>query len=153
MKIGEVRLQHAQECVLLTAANSQVGPGMCPRKYRNKLKQLARQMATSLYLSGSSVPADMSQCMDVMMMYVTAPTAAMRKGRYAVSGSIILKHKSDAWMSPKVRDAIRKGQSISLCLFDDHTSVPVTNNATEQPANGHAFCIKLRVVLGKRWSS
>ena len=94
-------------------------------------------MATS-----SSVPIDMSQCMDDMMMYVTAPTAAMREGRYAVSRSIILKHKSDAWMSLKLKDAIRKGQSISLCLFDDHTSVPVTNNATEQPANGHAFCIR-----------
>jgi hypothetical protein len=48
VKISEVRLQHAKECVLLTAANSQVGPGMCPRNYRNKLKQLARQMTTSL---------------------------------------------------------------------------------------------------------
>ena len=38
------------------------------------------------------------------------------------------------------------------CLFDDHTSAPATNSATEQPANGHAFCAKLRVVLGKRWS-
>ena len=54
MKIGEVRLQHAQECVLRTAANSQVGPGMFPRDYRNKLKQLTRKMATSLCLSATS---------------------------------------------------------------------------------------------------
>jgi len=77
--IGEVRLQTAQECVLLTAANSQVGPGMCPRNYSNKLRQLAGQMATSLFLSGSSLPTDMSRGVDVMMMYVTAPTAAMRE--------------------------------------------------------------------------
>ena len=91
--------------------------------------------------------------MDIMMMYVTAPAAAMRERRYAVSRSIIPRHKSDACMSPKLRDAIRKGQSISLCLYDDHTSAPVTNDSTEQPANGHAFCIKLWAVLGKRQCS
>ena len=152
MKIGEVRLQHAQECVLLTATNSQIGTGTCSRNYENKMRQLANQMAESLFLSGSSVPTDMSQGMDVMMMYVTAPTTAVREGRYVVSSSIILKQKSNAWMSPKVQDAIRKGQSISFCLFDADTSSPVTNSTTEQPANGHAFCVKLRVVLGKRWS-
>ena len=150
--IGEVRLQHAQECVLLTATNSQIGIGIGNKNYENKMRQLADQMARSLFLSGSSIPTDMSQGMDVMMMYVTAPTTAMREGRYVVSSSIILKQKSNAWMSPKVQDAIRKGQSISFCLFDAHTSSPVTNSTTEQPANGHAFCVKLRVVLGKRWS-
>ena len=55
-------------------------------------------------------------------------------------------------MSPKLRDAIRQGQGISLCLFDDHTSTPVTNDDIKQPANGHAFCIRLQVVLGKGWS-
>jgi hypothetical protein len=107
--IGEVRLQTKQERVLLTAANSQIGPGMCPRNCRNKLRQLAGQMATSLFLSGNSLPTDMSKGVDVMMMYVTAPAATMREGRYAVSSSIILNHKSDAWMSPKLKDAIRKG--------------------------------------------
>ena len=75
----------------------------------------------------------------------------MRGERNVVSSSIILNHKSDAWMSPKLKDAIRKGQSISFCLFDDHTSAPVTNDSgAKQPENGHACCVKLRVVLGKR---
>ena len=145
MLICETVLQQGQECVLLTALNSQIGPGIHPKIFRNKPVHQARQMATSMFLSGSSVPTDMSQGMDVMMMYVIA------QGRYAVSSSIVLDHKSDAWMSPKLKDAIRKGQSISFCLFDDHTSAPVTNDSnTEQSNNGHAFCIRLKVVLGKR---
>ena len=115
------------------------------------MRQLAGQMVTSLFLSGSSLPTDMSKGVDVMMMYVTAPAASMREGRYAVSSSIILNHKIDAWMRAKLKDAIRKGQGISLCLYDDHTSASITNEAMQQPANGHAFCIRLRVVLGERW--
>ena len=37
VKIGEVILQQGQECVLLTALNSQAGSGMYRRNYKNKL--------------------------------------------------------------------------------------------------------------------
>ena len=82
VRIGEVVLQQGQECVLLTALNSQVGPGMTLyyKNYRNKLVHLARQIGTSLFLSGSTVPTDMSQGMDVMMMYVTAPARSSNAG-------------------------------------------------------------------------
>ena len=149
--IGSVRPQTQKECVLLTAANSQVGPGTSNKNYANKLRQLAGQMQESLFLSGSNLPTDMSEGIDVTMMFVTAPAAKMREGRYVVSSSIILNHKSDAWMGPKLKDAIRKGQSISFCLYDDYTSAPATNESVQQTAGGHAYCIKLRVVLGKRW--
>lgn len=95
----------------------------------------ATQMARSLHLSGSKVLTDMSQGMDVMMMYVTAPATAMREGCYVVSSSIILNHKSDAWMSPKLKDSVRQGRSIAFCLFDEDTTTPVDNSSMQQPQN------------------